>query len=158
MVMELINLALASVMGILYMFLYVKITNKFLNGFATKKNNAILILFTASILSAGINLYHVSELSSAAFHFYFNNNNLLMAISSYLIFFSSMFLFSYVFLRLSFALIGALTKENESAELAKNNIEIALIHASILIILSFVIAPSVISFATQFIPYPKAPF
>ena len=43
--MELVNLALASLLGILYMFLYIIIINKFLKGFATKKNNAILILF-----------------------------------------------------------------------------------------------------------------
>jgi ABC-type Na+ efflux pump permease subunit len=158
MLMELVNLALASLLGILYMFLYIIIINKFLKGFATKKNNAILILFTGAIFSAGINLNHVSELSSAAFHFYFGNSNLLMAILSYVIFFSSMFVFSYVFFVSSFTFIGALTKENESAELAKNNIEIAIIHASILIILSFVIAPALISFATQFIPYPKTPF
>ena len=156
--MESINLALASLLGILYMFFYIRITNKFLNGIATKKNNAMLILFTAAILSAGINLHHVSELSSASFHFYFNYNNILIAVLSYLIFFCSMFLFSFVFFRLSFAIIGGLTKENESAELAKNNIEIALIHWSILVILSFVIAPAIISFATQFIPYPKTPF
>ena len=43
-------------------------------------------------------------------------------------------------------------------ELLKNNIELAIIHAVILISLSFVIAPALVKIAAEFIPYPKMPF
>jgi uncharacterized membrane protein YjfL (UPF0719 family) len=69
-----------------------------------------------------------------------------------------MWIFSLVFFRFSFLITALLTKEKEEDELIKNNIELALIHAVILIALSYVIAPSLIQIASKFIPYPKLPF
>ena len=69
-----------------------------------------------------------------------------------------MWIFSLVFFRLSFIVVGLLTPENEEDELMKNNIEIAAIHAIILIALSFVISPALIQIASEFIPYPKTPY
>jgi hypothetical protein len=50
------------------------------------------------------------------------------------------------------------TSQVEKHELSRNNREIAGLHGVILITLSFVIAPVLISIAAQFIPYPELPF
>jgi hypothetical protein len=42
--------------------------------------------------------------------------------------------------------------------LIKNNVEIALVHAAVLLMLSLMIAPALSSFAGGFIPYPVLPF
>jgi hypothetical protein len=69
-----------------------------------------------------------------------------------------MWVFSLLFFRFSFIIVGFLTPENEEDELIKNNIELAVVHAIILIALSFLIAPALIQIASEFIPYPKMPF
>jgi hypothetical protein len=42
--------------------------------------------------------------------------------------------------------------------LRKNNIEIALVHAIIILVLSFVLAPAITRVASHFVPYPTLPF
>ena len=123
-----------------------------------EKNAAILIVFGSSLLAAGINLNHISDTSSDAMRFLISQNEWAKAIGFALLFFAGMWIFSYVLFRITFFITGFLTPESELNELRKNNIEIALVHAIIILVLSFVLAPAITRVASHFVPYPTLPF
>jgi hypothetical protein len=140
------------------MFTYSLVINKVLNKISTPKNTAILMIYFAALLSAGVNLYHISEISTNAFTFFFDKKDFANAILYSVGFFVGMWVFSFVFFWVSFYLVGMFTSQSEKHELSMNNREIAGLHGVILLTLSFVIAPALISIASQFIPYPELPF
>jgi hypothetical protein len=147
------------VLGLAYLFLFAKMQHLFFQKLSQpKKNHAVLIVFIASLIAASINLIHISELTANAIRFFLKSDDYLTALLFSVSYFAGMWIFSLVFFRLSFIVVGLLTPENEEDELMKNNIEIAAIHAIILIALSFVISPALIQIASEFIPYPKMPF
>jgi len=154
----LLNLLVLMVLGIGYMFGFIKMQQRFFAKFSNPtKNQAVLIVFIASLLMAGINLYHVADLTNQAFTFFVSNNQLSSAITYAVGYFAGMWVFSLIFFRFSYLVVGMLTHENEDVELTKNNVELAWTHAVILIVLAFVIAPALINIAAGFIPYPKFP-
>ena len=156
---EIINLVLLLVLGLVYLFFFAKIQNVFFQKFSQKnKNHAVLIIFISSLIAASINLIHIADLTANANRFFLRAEDYLNTLIYSLSYFVAMWIFSIVIFRLSFVFIGFLTPEKEEDELIKNNIEIAVIHAVILIALSFVIAPAIIQIASEFIPYPKMPF
>ncbi len=132
--------------------------NIFFSKISTPKNQATIIIYISSIAAASINLIHISDAASDAMLFFLNSNNVLKGLLYSSSFFASTWIFSFVFFRLSFFLVGKLTPENEIDELIKNNKEIACLHAVIILALAFLIAPSISKIATSFIPYPKMPF
>lgn len=156
---EIINLVLLLVLGLVYLFFFAKIQHVFFQKFSqTNKNHAVLIIFIASLIAASINLIHIAELTANANRFFLRAEDYINTLIYSLSYFAGMWIFSIVFFRLSFIFIGFLTPEKEEDELIKNNIELAVTHAVILIALSFVIAPAIIQIASEFIPYPKMPF
>jgi hypothetical protein len=155
---QIITLAIVILSGLLYLFFYAKIQNSFFNSISTVKNNAILTLYGASLISASINLIEVAEISEDAIRFFINDGLIFKAIYFSFFFFLGMWIFSFVLFRISFLIISILSKENEKSELNKNNMEIALTHSIIVISLSFVIAPVLVTIAQGFIPYPDLPF
>ena len=156
---NLFNLLLIIVLGIVYMFSYAIIINKYIEKkIAPNKNNALLILYFSAILSAGINLYHVSETATNAFVFFIDKSDYFKAIFYAVSFVGGMWLFSFLFFLVSFMFVTILTPKDEKIELSKGNFEMAGLHSIILILLSFVIAPALISVASEFIPYPELPF
>jgi uncharacterized membrane protein YjfL (UPF0719 family) len=90
--------------------------------------------------------------------FLISQNEWAKAIGFALLFFAGMWIFSYVLFRVTFFITGFLTPESELNELRKNNIEIALVHAIIILVLSFVLAPAITRVASHFVPYPTLPF
>jgi hypothetical protein len=54
--------------------------------------------------------------------------------------------------------VSGFTSLDEKQALEANNMELALMHAIILITLSVIISPALMSIASEFIPYPKTPF
>lgn len=156
---ELLNLVSTFVLSIFYLFFFAKVQNVFFQKFTNpKKNVAVMILFISSLISASINLVYISHLSTNAGVFFLKNDNYLNAILYPAGYFFSMWLISFLIFRFSFLIVGMLSKENEEDELTKNNIELAIIHAVILISLTAIIAPSLVSIASHFIPYPELPF
>jgi hypothetical protein len=156
---EIINLLSLLVLGMLYLFFFAKIQHIFFKKFSqTNKNHAVLIVYVASLIAASINLIHISELTANANRFFLKSSNFVNSLVFSLSYFVGMWVFSLILFRLSFLVVGFLTPENEEDELMKNNVELALIHAIILVALSFVIAPALIQIASEFIPYPKMPF
>jgi hypothetical protein len=156
---EIINLLSLLVLGLLYLFFFAKIQHIYFQKLSQpKKNHAVLIVFVASLIAASINLIHISELTANANQFFLKSGEYISALIFSISYFVCMWIFSLLFFRLSFVVIGFLTPEKEEDELLKNNVELAVIHAVILIALSFVIAPALIQIASEFIPYPKMPF
>jgi uncharacterized membrane protein YjfL (UPF0719 family) len=147
-----------TILSIFYLFTFARVQSNFFDKYLEEKNAAILIVFGSSLLAAGINLNHISDTSSDAMRFLISQNEWAKAIGFALLFFAGMWIFSYVLFRVTFFITGFLTPESELNELRKNNIEIALVHAIIILVLSFVLAPAITRVASHFVPYPTLPF
>jgi uncharacterized membrane protein YjfL (UPF0719 family) len=155
---EWMDLGTLTILSIFYLFTFARVQSNFFDKYLEEKNAAILIVFGSSLLAAGINLNHISETSSDAMRFLISQNEWTKAIGFALLFFVGMWIFSYVLFRITFFITGFLTPESELNELRKNNIEIALVHAIIILVLSFVLAPAITRLASHFVPYPTLPF
>jgi uncharacterized membrane protein YjfL (UPF0719 family) len=155
---EWMDLGTLTILSIFYLFTFARVQSNFFDKYLEEKNAAILIVFGSSLLAAGINLNHISDTSSDAMRFLISQNEWAKAIGFALLFFAGMWLFSYVLFRITFFITGFLTPESELNELRKNNIEIALVHAIIILVLSFVLAPAITRVASHFVPYPTLPF
>ncbi len=155
---EWMDLGTLTILSIFYLFTFARIQSNFFDKYLEEKNAAILIVFGSSLLAAGINLNHISDTSSDAMRFLISQNEWAKAIGFALLFFAGMWVFSYVLFRITFFITGFLTPESELNELRKNNIEIALVHAIIILVLSFVLAPAITRVASHFVPYPTLPF
>jgi hypothetical protein len=158
MIEKILNLGIVFVLGLTYVFTYSKIIKYSFIKMNIINNTASLILLISSLVASGINLFHISELSSSSFSFFYQRNLFSKGIIYYFGYFITMWVFSFFFFRLSFLITGFFTPEDEKIELGKNNIELACLHSVILLILTVVITPALIAFASQFIPYPDMPF
>jgi uncharacterized membrane protein YjfL (UPF0719 family) len=155
---EWMDLGTLTILSIFYLFTFARVQSNFFDKYLEEKNAAILIVFGSSLLAAGINLNHISDTSSDAMRFLISQNEWAKAIGFALLFFAGMWIFSYLLFRITFFITGFLTPESELNELRKNNIEIALVHAIIILVLSFVLAPAITRVASHFVPYPTLPF
>ena len=155
---EWMDLGTLTILSIFYLFTFARVQSNFFDKYLEEKNAAILIVFGSSLLAAGINLNHISDTSSDAMRFLISQKEWAKAIGFALLFFAGMWIFSYVLFRITFFITGFLTPESELNELRKNNIEIALVHAIIILVLSFVLAPAITRVASHFVPYPTLPF
>ena len=155
---EWMDLGTLTILSIFYLFTFARVQSNFFDKYLEEKNAAILIVFGSSLLAAGINLTPLSDTSSDAMRFLISQNEWAKAIGFALLFFAGMWIFSYVLFRITFFITGFLTPESELNELRKNNIEIALVHAIIILVLSFVLAPAITRVASHFVPYPTLPF
>lgn len=155
---EWMDLGTLIILSIFYLFTFARVQSNFFDKYLEHKNAAILIVFGSSLLAAGINLNHISDTSSDAMRFLISQNEWAKAIGFSLLFFAGMWIFSYILFRVTFFITGFLTPESELNELRKNNIEIALVHAIIILVLSFVLAPAITRIASHFVPYPTLPF
>ena len=155
---EWMDLGTLTILSIFYLFTFARVQSNFFDKYLEEKNAAILIVFGSSLLAAGINLNHISDTSSDAMRFLISQNEWPKAIGFALLFFAGMWIFSYLLFRITFFITGFLTPESELNELRKNNIEIALVHAIIILVLSFVLAPAITRVASHFVPYPTLPF
>lgn len=155
---EWMDLGTLTILSIFYLFTFARVQSNFFDKYLEEKNAAILIVFGSSLLAAGINLNHISDTSSDAMRFLISQNEWVKAIGFALAFFAGMWIFSYLLFRITFFITGFLTPESELNELRKNNIEIALVHAIIILVLSFVLAPAITRVASHFVPYPSLPF
>jgi hypothetical protein len=158
MIHNLIILISLIILGVLYVYAFAKIQHVFFSKISTPKNDAIIIVFISTIISSSINLIHISDTASDAMLFFLSNNSFLKGLLFSIAFFAGTWLFSFLFVRFSFFILGALTPENEIDELRNNNKEIAWLHSIILISLSFVVSPALTKIASSLIPYPKLPF
>ncbi len=145
-------------MGVIYLMSFTKVQTAYFNKLFANRTNAISILYLGSILAAGLVLFDITKSMTDAYNFFYERNDIGNAFLYLGLFFVGAWGFSIGLFHSSFWLVSMLTKENEKEELMNNNVEIALVHAAVLLILSLMIAPALSSFATSFIPYPVMPF
>ena len=155
---EIINILLLLILGITYLVAFTKIIAGFLNKIAAQRNNAIITLFVSAIGAAGVVIIDISKVISDAFQFFWDNSQIALALGFTLLLFIGSWIFSLLLFHGSFLLVSLITKEDEKVELNKNNIELALVHGVIIIIVAFLIGPALSQFSASFIPYPKLPF
>lgn len=156
---ELINLGILFVFGISYLISFSKMQERYFIKFGyPNRPFAVTILLLGSIVAASINMIHIAELAASANRFFIQQSEYFKMLVFALSFFSGMWFFSLALFHISFLLLGFITPEDETAELTKNNLEIALLHVVILIALTFIISPALVKLASEFIPYPEMPF
>jgi hypothetical protein len=159
MISQTISLIILLLLGITYLYAFSKVQNRFLQHLSQpRKNIAVMILFFSSLVSAAVNMINAASLSSDAITYFQKSSSYLNIIFFSFSFFTISWIFSLALFRLSFLVVGLLTPENEDDELIKNNIELAILHAVILISIAIMLAPALVKIEAQFIPYPKLPF
>lgn len=121
--------------------------------FNYKLNNSVLTIYFGSLIMSLINLYYFSDLATQAFLFFANSSSFMEALEYSAIYFVIAFILSILLFRFSFLFVGFLTAENELAELAKDNRELAIMHAFVVIGLSIILGPSLVIIASDYIPY-----
>lgn len=145
--------------GIIYVFMFYRLQQFLFRKFnMSNANNAVLILFISSLISASVNLIHIADIAADAFRYFIGAGSYSKGLVYSLLFFVGMWIFSILLFQVSFVIVGAMTRENETDELVKNNMFLALVHSVILLSLSFIISPSLVKLAAGFIPYPEMPF
>lgn len=151
------NLLMIALFGIIYLFAFKWVINRWFTH-PDRQSPAFITVRTAALVAASINLYSIADISSDAAFFFLEAGNYRSALFFAAGFFSGMWVFSMLLVALSYLIVGLLTPEKELEQLARNNMELALTHGVILIALAFVISPALVRVANQFIPFPDAPF
>lgn len=159
MISQTISLIILLLLGITYLYAFSKVQNRFLQHLSQpRKNIAVMILFFSSLTAAAVNMIYAAGLSSDAITYFQKSSSFLNIIFFSISFFSISWVFSLALFRLSFLIVGFLTPESEDNELIKNNIELSILHAIILLSITIMLAPALVKIEAQFIPYPKIPF
>jgi|688.fasta_scaffold32874_10 hypothetical protein len=159
MISQTIALIILLLLGITYLYAFSNVQNRFLKHLSQpKKNIAVMILYFSSLIAASVNMVYAAGLSSDAISYFLKSSTYLNILFFSISFFAISWIFSLALFRLSFLIVGFITPENEDDELIKNNIELAILHAVILISLAIMLAPALVKIEAQFIPYPKMPY
>lgn len=144
-------------LGVFYLYSFIVVIKARFKS-AEPHSSAFITVFTAAMISASVNLYGIANITSDALIFFLNQKEYLKAALYAFSFFLGMWVFSIILFNSSFFIISGLTNQDEKEALEANNMELALMHAVIMVTLSFIISPALISIAGEFIPYPKTPF
>jgi hypothetical protein len=156
---DVINLSVLFVLGILYLFTFTKVQQRYFSRYGSvNRPISVTLLLMASVGSAAVNLIHIADLAANSNRFFMSSGDYMKAFLFSFCFFAVMWVLSLAIFHISFLVTGSLTKENEYDELMKNNIELSLLHSVILLSISFIISPPLIKIASTFIPYPELPF
>lgn len=157
MTIQLFSLLIILFAGIAYLFATMWVIRRWF-GQEGMHTPAFITVRTAALAAASINLYGISEIASDAAYLFLESDNYWKAVSFSAGFYGAMWAISLLLIGASFLLVGLLTPEKERTQLAKNNMELALSHAVILVTLAFLISPALVRVANQFVPFPKMPF
>ena len=155
--METLNVLIATIVTIGYFVFATKLITSFLKKFTEPINQATGILLIGTLIGFGINLKDFSEIAVSSFYFYAQSGKWFFAGAFWFIFAGIAFIFSYVLFRFGFILVNFATPENEKAELGKNNIILAGIHAVIYIMLCYILSASLTLLANTFVGYSQMP-
>lgn len=154
---EVFNLLLTTAVALTYLIGSMKAVQPVFKSISYPYSHATGVLFFGVILGFGLNLSTFSEVASSAFYFYAAADEMGKG-ALYMISFAAVaFVFSYLMFRLSFAVVGIATAENEKAELAKNNYTLAGLHLVIYNITCFIVNESLVEYASTFISYSQFP-
>jgi hypothetical protein len=157
MLFKLIDLILLAVFGIVYLYSFIQVVKMRFKG-GEPHTPAFITVSTAALIAASINLYGIADITSDALNFFLNQRAYVMALLYSGAFFIGMWIFSLILFHIGFLIISTLTQADEMEALEANDMELALVHAVIMVTLAFVISPALVNIAGEFIPYPKVPF
>ncbi len=155
--METINVLIAAIVTIGYFVFATKLLTAFLKKFTEPMNQAAGILLIGTLIGFGINLKDFSEIAVSSFYFYAQSGKWFYAGAFWFLFAGIAFIFSYVLFRFGFILVNFATPENEKAELGKNNVILAGIHAVIYIMLCYILSAPLTLLANTFVGYSQIP-
>ena len=154
---EILNLIIAVFVTLIYLVLSMKTVTSYLEQISKPMSMAVGFLNCCVIFGFGITLNNFAEIASGAFHMYFLQGKIMSGLFYWLVFALIAYVFSYLVFRLSFFLVDKSTSENERAELAKNNYQLAILHGVIFIIICVVVSGPLSDLANTFVSYPKYP-
>ena len=154
---EILNLIIAVFVTLIYLVLSMKTVTSYLEQISKPMSMAVGFLNCCVIFGFGITLNNFAEIASGAFHMYFLQGKIMSGLFYWLVFALIAYVFSYSVFRLSFFLVDKSTSENERAELAKNNYQLAILHGVIFIIICVVVSGPLSDLANTFVSYPKYP-
>ena len=154
---EILNLIIAVFVTLIYLVLSMKTVTSYLERISKPMSMAVGFLNCCVIFGFGITLNNFAEIASGAFHMYFLQGKIMSGLFYWLVFALIAYVFSYSVFRLSFFLVDKSTSENERAELAKNNYQLAILHGVIFIIICVVVSVPLSDLANTFVSYPKYP-
>lgn len=122
------------------------------------KNTAATLLRLGFLASSGVNLYAICQSIIDSLDHYISKSQFVDALVFSLSASLGIFVISLILIRGSFYLVGLFTKDDEMDEINNNNIELVLLHITITITISALIAPVLANLAESFISYPSVPF
>ena len=156
MILKIVNLVILLLLGMVYLYTFILVVK---SRFTSKEPHtaAYITIFTAALIASSVNLYAVADISSDAISFFLEQKSYIKAAIYALSFFTGTWIFSLILFHGSFLFVSGFTSLDEKQALEANNMELALMHAIILITLSVIISPALMSIASEFIPYPKTP-
>jgi len=152
----LLQIAVLSIISMGYLFFMYKLIFIMINP--SIKNSASTILRVGFLASSAVNLYAICQSIIDCLNYYVSKSEYLEAIAFSLGTTISIFIISAILIRSSFYIVGIFTKEDEMQEINNNNIELTLMHSTIVITISALIAPVLANLAESFISYPTVPF
>ncbi|MEY4141768.1 MAG: hypothetical protein RL110_1140 [Bacteroidota bacterium] len=155
---EFLNILILLFFGITYLVSFTKVISAHLNKLVSQRNNAIIALYLSVVASSGIILIEVSNAISDAFMFFYDAGGIGNSLLYSTLFFLGAWAYSFAQFHLSFLIVSFLTKEDEKSALNSNHMEVALLHGVVLVILAFLVGPSLSALASSLIPYPELPF
>jgi hypothetical protein len=154
---QLVNVLVSIVFSIAYLVVAMKVLMPFFNRISSPMTQAARLLHLGTIFGFGIILNDFSEFAGSAFYYNYQKSNLGMGLYYWMLFSLIAFIFSFLIFHLSYRIVNIVTKENETAELAKNNFGVAGLHLAVFISICLVVSKPLISWANGFVNVPIYP-
>jgi len=154
---EILNFVVTFVVSIAYLILSLKIMIGFFEKISRPVSHASIVLYISSIVGFGIVFHDITDVALNAFQYYYTRGQMIKGLYYWIIFAGLSFVITFLIFHLSFLLVKISTKENEKAELARNNYHIAGIHAAIFILLCIILSSPISNIANSLVAYPTFP-
>ena len=155
---EILNLLTLFLLGIAYLVIMSKFNIILTGKYMQEKNTAGYLLYAAVLIASAIYLVQTADIASESNRFFMRKGMYSSALLYSGIFFILSFLCSMILTMSSFFVSSMLTIKSEKEELANNNIELAIMHAVILISLALITHQGFATILTSYIPFPEMPY
>jgi hypothetical protein len=155
---EILNLLTLFLLGIAYLVIMSKFNIILTGKYMQEKNTAGYLLYAAVLIASAIYLVQTADIASESNRFFMRKGMYSSALLFSGIFFILSFLCSMILTMSSFFVSSMLTIKSEKEELANNNIELAIMHAVILISLALITHQGFATILTSYIPFPEMPY
>lgn len=155
---EILNLLTLFLLGIAYLVIMSKFNIILTDKYMQKKNTAGYLLYAAVLTASAIYLVQTADIASESNRFFMRKGMYSSALMYSGIFFILSFLCSMILTMSSFFVSSMLTIKSEKEELANNNIELAIMHAVILISLALITHQGFATILSSYIPFPEMPY